>query len=521
MARVLGVVRLSVSHEQSTSVERQVEKIEGWAKVHDHDIAGWAIDDGVSAKISPWERPELGPWLVTPERYDIVASWKLDRLSRSMKDFANLCEWSEKHAKPLVCIDDNINLTSAHGRLIANILAAFAEFERLTIQHRVQQGFEKVFTSGRWRGGPWPYGYRPYKAEDGHLYLKPWTETAEGIEDAPASVVREAVEHVLSGNSVTSFVRTLNERGVPLPSDAQKIATGKTPGEGKWSGVNLLRILRSKRLLGYMVQRSEVKAADSPTGKRETTEHLVYKDGKPVRRAKSLLHDEPQEAEAIFKRLQTALDSNRNGQAGNRYGGSPMLRVLFCGCGEPMYVQRGGHKSPTRYRCGSLVNTAQRCKYATVQQTLIHEIINDSFLWHASGIEVTEKVFIPGEDHTAELGQVEESITYHMNNLKPGGKFYALALRKSAEDSLASLSKEFERLSALPQRADRWEHVPTGKTYGEVWPDMDWQERGKLLRHLGVRVEWSSKSPTSPVMDLILPEDMKEKIRSYSLEQAA
>ncbi|UZJ29358.1 recombinase family protein [Streptomyces endophytica] len=322
MARVLGVVRLSARNDQSTSIERQIEKIEGWADLFDHEIAGWAVDDGVSAKISPWDRPELGPWLKTPEKYDIIVSWKLDRLSRSMKDFANLCEWSEEHDVQLVCIDDKIDLSSAVGRLVANILAAFAEFERLTIQHRVQQGFEKVFSLGRWRGGPWPYGYRPEMGEDGHLWLQPWTEsrelaslgTAAGM--APVKVISGAVEWVLAGNSATSYVSMMNKAGIPLPSDAQRIANGKKPAQkhteeckathaetcklkkhtedcraeapcdcppGKWSGVNLLRLLRSKRLLGYMVRRDETK--DPATGKTIKAEYLVYKDGKPVRQA--------------------------------------------------------------------------------------------------------------------------------------------------------------------------------------------------------------------------------------------
>ncbi|UZJ29359.1 hypothetical protein OJ254_01200 [Streptomyces endophytica] len=167
------------------------------------------------------------------------------------------------------------------------------------------------------------------------------------------------------------------------------------------------------------------------------------------------------------------------------------------------------------------MNTAQRCQYVTVRQDLIHEIIDDSFLSQASEVEVTEKVFVPGEDHTTELAEVEESIAYHMSNLKPGGRFHAPALRKQAEGSLESLSKEFERLSALPQRPDRWDEIPTGKTYGQVWPGMDWDERGKLLRHLGVKVEWSATNSNVPIVHLDWPEDVKKKIKSYSMEQAA
>lgn len=116
--RVLGRVRLSRSTDESTSAERQREIIEQWAQLNDHEIVGWAEDIDVSGAVDPWDTPGLGPWLdpVKAAEWDIICAWKLDRLSRRAVSMHKLFGWCEDQGKTLVCISDNIDLSTWVGR---------------------------------------------------------------------------------------------------------------------------------------------------------------------------------------------------------------------------------------------------------------------------------------------------------------------------------------------------------------------------------------------------------------------
>src|SRR5215208_201302 len=98
MLRVLGRVRLSRDTDASTSVERQREHIEDWARRHDSEIVGWAEDVDVSVKVDPFKTPDLGPWLRLPKmiEWDVLVAWKLDRVSRGGPRVVNrLIEWMD------------------------------------------------------------------------------------------------------------------------------------------------------------------------------------------------------------------------------------------------------------------------------------------------------------------------------------------------------------------------------------------------------------------------------------------
>src|SRR5580704_10446375 len=100
MARVLGACRLSHDTDASTSIERQREDITNRVKADRNDIAHIAEDTDVSGVISPFERPDLGPWLTEAAliaRWDTLMVAKLDRLTRSVRDFGDLLEWCKEN----------------------------------------------------------------------------------------------------------------------------------------------------------------------------------------------------------------------------------------------------------------------------------------------------------------------------------------------------------------------------------------------------------------------------------------
>src|SRR5262249_45106639 len=108
------------------------------------------------------ERPALQTLLsdIRAGRIDAVVVYKVDRLTRSLADFAKLVELFDRHAVSFVSITQSFNTTSSMGRLTLNVLLSFAQFEREVIGERVRDKIAASKRKGIWVGGPVPLGYR-------------------------------------------------------------------------------------------------------------------------------------------------------------------------------------------------------------------------------------------------------------------------------------------------------------------------------------------------------------------------
>jgi site-specific DNA recombinase len=131
------------------------QKPEGWVLVHDR-----YDDGGVSG--GTLERPALKRLLADIERgqVDVVVVYKIDRLSRSLMDFAKLVEVFERRNVTFVSVTQSFNTTTSMGRLTLNILLSFAQFEREVIGERIRDKFAASRKKGMWMGGFVPLGYR-------------------------------------------------------------------------------------------------------------------------------------------------------------------------------------------------------------------------------------------------------------------------------------------------------------------------------------------------------------------------
>ena len=130
------------------------QKAEGWILVPDR------YDDGGYSG-GTLERPALARLLADIEarRIDTVVVYKIDRLSRSLMDFAKLVEVFERNTVTFVSVTQAFNTTSSMGRLTLNILLSFAQFEREVIGERIRDKFAASRRRGMWMGGWAPLGY--------------------------------------------------------------------------------------------------------------------------------------------------------------------------------------------------------------------------------------------------------------------------------------------------------------------------------------------------------------------------
>ncbi|QXM24993.1 recombinase family protein [Elioraea tepida] len=131
------------------------QRAEGWTLVADR------YDDGGFSGGS-LDRPALRRLLADIERdlVDVVVVYKIDRLSRSLMDFAKLVEVFDAHEVTFVSVTQSFNTTTSMGRLTLNILLSFAQFEREVIGERIRDKVAASKARGMWMGGKVPLGYR-------------------------------------------------------------------------------------------------------------------------------------------------------------------------------------------------------------------------------------------------------------------------------------------------------------------------------------------------------------------------
>ncbi len=145
------------------SLEAQREACEAYVRSQEHE--GWKLladrfDDGGFSG-GNMERPALHQLieLVKAGRIDIIVVYKIDRLTRSLTDFAKLAEVLDKHGVSFVWVTQQFNTTTSMGRLMLNVLLSFAQFEREITGERIRDKIAASKKKGMWMGGVPPMGY--------------------------------------------------------------------------------------------------------------------------------------------------------------------------------------------------------------------------------------------------------------------------------------------------------------------------------------------------------------------------
>ena len=240
------------------------QRAEGWVLVGDR------YDDGGFSG-GNLERPALRRLLADIEAglVDVIAVYKIDRLSRSLMDFARLVEVFDRHGVTFVSVTQSFNTTTSMGRLTLNILLSFAQFEREVIGERIRDKFAASRARGMWMGGHPPLGY---DVLDRKLV----------VNEAEAAVVRHIFEQFARLGSPAKLVTVLRAEAV-------------TTKRGKPIDKNdLHRLLRNRVYLGDAVHK----------GVAHLGEHAAILTQPQWDRAQAI-HTEPPRRRANTARAQT------------------------------------------------------------------------------------------------------------------------------------------------------------------------------------------------------------------------
>jgi len=257
LVRCAIYTRVSTEHgldQEFNSLDAQYEAASAYIKSQAH--AGWTLirsryDDGGYSGGST-DRPNLQKLLddIRARKIDVIVVYKVDRLTRSLADFAKLVELFDSHGVSFVSVTQQFNTTTSMGRLTLNVLLSFAQFEREVTSERIRDKIAASKRKGLWVGGNLPLGY---KMKDGKI----------AIVEEEAELVRSIFRRYLELGSVNELLRDLRERNIRTKT--RLLSTGATRGGIPFGRGALYYLLSNHFYVGEVKYKNEILPGEQPS----------------------------------------------------------------------------------------------------------------------------------------------------------------------------------------------------------------------------------------------------------------
>src|SRR6201989_1658738 len=225
--------------QEFNSLDAQHEAAEAYIRSQAHD--GWTLirtryDDGGYSGGST-DRPALQRLLadIRDRRIDVVVVYKVDRLTRSLADFAKLVELFDAHGVSFVSVTQQFNTTTSMGRLTLNVLLSFAQFEREVTSERIRDKIAASKRKGLWVGGVVALGYI---AKDRKIT----------VVEEDAERVRTIFQSYLKLGSLNLLMADLRKGGIV--TKLRTLKTGESVGGVPFTRGSLAYLLRNRFYVG-------------------------------------------------------------------------------------------------------------------------------------------------------------------------------------------------------------------------------------------------------------------------------
>jgi site-specific DNA recombinase len=235
------------------SLDAQFEASQAYIRSQAH--AGWTLlrakyDDGGFSG-SNTDRPALQRLLedVRAGKIDVIVVYKVDRLTRSLADFAKLVELFDKHDVSFVSVTQQFNTTTSMGRLTLNVLLSFAQFEREVTSERIRDKIAASKRKGLWVGGMAPLGY---DTKDRKI----------SINEPETNRVRTIFRSYLKVGSINRLVADLRRQGIV--TKVRTLKTGKMIGGIPFTRGPLAHLLRNRFYVGEVSFKGETLKGEQP-----------------------------------------------------------------------------------------------------------------------------------------------------------------------------------------------------------------------------------------------------------------
>ena len=481
-ARSLRPVRCAVYARKSTeeglqqefnSLDAQREAGEAYIKSQAHE--GWTLvedqyDDGGFTG-GNMERPALARLLadIHAGKIDCVVVYKVDRLSRSLLDFARMMETFEGHQVAFVSVTQQFNTSTSMGRLMLNVLLSFAQFEREVISERTRDKIAAARRKGKWSGGMPLLGYD----------VDPQTHKLV-VNPAEAEQVRAIFELYLEKPGLLSAAEELNRRG--WTSKRWTTRKGHARGGRPFNKASLYKLLTNVVYPGRIRYKSETHPGEH--------EAIVSPE--------------------VWQRVQIRLKNNVRGpetREAMRFGAvlKGLLRCASCGCSmSPTHAKKNGHKCYRYYVC---VHAQQRgwkvCPTKSISAEPVERFVVEQLRALSADSDASarlrrederrlEKVSRECESARRDLFRDEGAVGRLMKQLEAnrqlGGKRLA-ALERELETARHTAGLARERLRHLETaRVAQQEAVDSWRLFDPEWETIESAAQslilGRLVNHL-------------------------------------
>ncbi len=401
--------------QEFNSLDAQREAAEAFIKSQAHE--GWtclpkAYDDGGFTG-GNLDRPALQRLIADIEAglVDCVVVYKVDRLSRSLLDFARLMERFDKHKVAFVSVTQQFNTASSMGRLILNVLLSFAQFEREIISERTRDKVAATRRKGKWSGGAPILGYDI----DAH-------GTRLIVNEDEALQVRAIFQLYLDHGALLPVIRELERRG--WINKRWQTRAGHDSGGSPISKTALHRLLSNVVYIGKVRYKNET----------HDGEHPALIDAETWRKVQSLLL--------------------RNGRSGGGPGRNTqgfllkgLLHCAACGCSmTPSHTRRGNR----RYRYYVCTNAQKRgwdqCPSKSIpageiEKYVVQEIEcvrrGNDLDAESLGVDPTWQTLAPHEQARM-IGQLLQAVYYHGGTGKLSVQFLPTASASLTDELVLS-----------------------------------------------------------------------------------
>jgi len=239
--------------QEFNSLDAQYDAASAYIKSQAH--AGWTqirsrYDDGGYSGGST-DRPDLQRLLddIRARKIDVIVVYKVDRLTRSLADFAKLVELFDAHGVSFVSVTQQFNTTTSMGRLTLNVLLSFAQFEREVTSERIRDKIAASKRKGLWVGGPLPLGY---DLKDSKIV----------VVEAEAEQVRLIFNRYLELSGVNALARDLKAKD--MRTKTKLLATGAVRGGIPFGRGTLFYLLRNRFYIGEVKYKGDILPGQQP-----------------------------------------------------------------------------------------------------------------------------------------------------------------------------------------------------------------------------------------------------------------
>jgi site-specific DNA recombinase len=414
---------------------------------------------------------------------DCVVVYKVDRLSRSLMDFARIMEIFERHHVSFVSVTQQFNTTHSMGRLTLNILLSFAQFEREIIGERIRDKLAAQARKGKWTGGVPVLGYDVDRSNPSPRLV---------VNTKEAARVREVFQMYLHAAALLPVVKELHQRG--WCNKHRHTKKGKPVGGRPFDKASLHALLTNPIYVGTMRYKDEFHQGEH--------EPIVDRE--------------------VFDRVQTQLKHNhRTGglDVRNKYGA--LLRgLLRCKCcGTAMTHTFSGKHGHTRYRYYRCVNAIKNghdvCPVGSLPAAEIERVVIDEVRGLAKDEALFAQVLAQArsemDDQATAARRDRDDLLHARKRLHAALKQAVKPGQSDATHRIADLNDQLAKadrrlpeleakLTALERRTIDPTQAPAAfSNFDALWSSLIPREQARLLRLLCARVDYDGKAGTVAV----------------------